>query len=233
MFSALPAFRRAHGAPPRRAAFTLVELLVVIAIIAILAAILFPVFARARENARRSSCQSNLKQLGLGALQYVQDYDERFPLGVTPTDSTFTDFTFALDLIQPYVKNKQVAICPSDDGAPDVNLYLPGITPVSYVGNQAIMTSPIFHVISPVAYPTPLPLPAHLSEIRDSARLPLIWDAINASLNPAMPDLPVQRRHLEGANCVFVDGHVKWFKEHPELYAATGPNYWNAERDAQ
>ncbi|RYG53119.1 DUF1559 domain-containing protein, partial [bacterium] len=60
-----------------RKAFTLIELLVVIAIIAILAAILFPVFGRARENARRSSCQSNLKQIGLGIMQYTQDYDER------------------------------------------------------------------------------------------------------------------------------------------------------------
>ena len=63
----------------RRIAFTLIELLVVIAIIAILAAILFPVFARARENARRAGCQSNLKQIALGFLQYAQDYDERLP----------------------------------------------------------------------------------------------------------------------------------------------------------
>src|SRR5687767_10691477 len=63
----------------RKTAFTLIELLVVIAIIALLAAILFPVFARARENARRAGCQSNLKQIGLGIMQYSQDYDELMP----------------------------------------------------------------------------------------------------------------------------------------------------------
>src|SRR5688500_3211019 len=68
-----------RNAVRKNRAFTLIELLVVIAIIAILAAILFPVFARARENARRASCQSNLKQIGLGVMQYVQDYDERYP----------------------------------------------------------------------------------------------------------------------------------------------------------
>jgi prepilin-type N-terminal cleavage/methylation domain-containing protein/prepilin-type processing-associated H-X9-DG protein len=65
--------------------FTLIELLVVIAIIGIIAAILFPVFARARENARRSSCMSNLKQIGLGMMQYTQDYDERYPMGAYKT----------------------------------------------------------------------------------------------------------------------------------------------------
>src|SRR5215217_8055455 len=68
-----------HG----RRGFTLIELLVVIAIIAILASILFPVFARARENARRSSCQSNVKQIGLGFMQYTQDYDEKFPMPIS------------------------------------------------------------------------------------------------------------------------------------------------------
>ncbi|RYG63911.1 DUF1559 domain-containing protein, partial [bacterium] len=74
----------------RKGAFTLIELLVVIAIIAILAAILFPVFGRARENARRSSCLSNMKQIGLGMMQYTQDYDEKFPApGNTAVDGEF------------------------------------------------------------------------------------------------------------------------------------------------
>lgn len=92
--------------------FTLIELLVVIAIIGILAAILFPVFARARENARRSSCQSNLKQIGLGILQYCQDFDERFPLGWHGSYSTPNKLN-VVDDIDPYVKSKQVWKCPS------------------------------------------------------------------------------------------------------------------------
>ena len=101
----------------KRSGFTLIELLVVIAIIAILAAILFPVFARARENARRSSCQSNLKQIGLGIIQYIQDYDEKFMPGegyekaweIQPGIVPSWDL-----VIQPYTKSMQVLICPSD-----------------------------------------------------------------------------------------------------------------------
>jgi prepilin-type N-terminal cleavage/methylation domain-containing protein/prepilin-type processing-associated H-X9-DG protein len=97
----------------KKGAFTLIELLVVIAIIAILASILFPVFGRARENARKSSCQSNLKQIGLGLLQYTQDYDERMPMiwTLSATDPTTPNW---IDAIQPYAKSYQVFVCPSD-----------------------------------------------------------------------------------------------------------------------
>lgn len=96
--------------------FTLIELLVVIAIIAILAAILFPVFTRARENARRSSCQSNMKQVGLGFLQYAQDYDEKLPEGYNGFNEIYAwkKGRFWTNLLYPYLKSVQVLRCPSD-----------------------------------------------------------------------------------------------------------------------
>ncbi len=102
-----------------RKGFTLIELLVVIAIIAILAAILFPVFAKAREKARQTSCLSNVKQLSLGMLMYVQDYDERFPrpwnyMGVggwTPPGYVACNYMTWADMIMPYVNNDQLFQC--------------------------------------------------------------------------------------------------------------------------
>src|SRR5712675_1031082 len=87
----------------RNLGFTLIELLVVIAIIAILAAILFPVFAQAREKARQTTCVSNKKQIALATLMYIQDYDETFPLGAYNTDPTIA-IVMWYDLIEPYVK---------------------------------------------------------------------------------------------------------------------------------
>jgi len=115
----------------RKSAFTLIELLVVIAIIAILAAILFPVFAQAREKARAISCVSNLKQLGTSINMYVQDYDETFPMGTDWNWNNNWCFT-----VQPYVKSYQVFRCP-DDGDTSMGVTWAGV-PVSYGANGAI-----------------------------------------------------------------------------------------------
>lgn len=95
---------------PRATAFTLIELLVVIAIIAILAAILFPVFAQARESARQTACTSNIKQIGIGLKMYQQDYDETYPPSQLPSSGPNVSWP---TMMQPYIKNAQVFICPS------------------------------------------------------------------------------------------------------------------------
>jgi prepilin-type N-terminal cleavage/methylation domain-containing protein/prepilin-type processing-associated H-X9-DG protein len=125
---------------PKRRGFTLIELLVVIAIIAILAAILFPVFAQAREKARQSSCISNMKQLGTAMLTYVQDYDETYPAdpqlpvpGGTPAVPANT-VTFALATIDPYVKNAGIKKCPSEGAALVRSDGLPGAIPATDQG---------------------------------------------------------------------------------------------------
>jgi len=106
--------------------FTLIELLVVIAIIAILAAILFPVFAKAREKARQASCQSNMKQMGIGFVQYVQDYDERFPS---------TQYWGAQ--IYPYEKSTGVFKCPDDVNTASSTSYPNSYAFNSNLGNQS------------------------------------------------------------------------------------------------
>ncbi|RYX83433.1 DUF1559 domain-containing protein [bacterium] len=114
----------------QRSAFTLIELLVVIAIIAILAAILFPVFARARENARKTSCLSNIKQMSLGVMQYVQDYDEKYPMAYNYPNNAGSSggYSHWSGMIQPYTKSEQMFVCPSDAGG--------GLAPTNFINNN-------------------------------------------------------------------------------------------------
>lgn len=221
-----------------RRGFTLIELLVVIAIIALLAAILFPVFARARENARRASCQSNLKQIGLGVMQYIQDYDERYPASFFITGDTgpgtaasrstapFSSQRVStwMALIYPYVKSSQIFQCPSqtvtkiDGFAVDPGLgYMVTSRCDGTVGNG----DGVFWA-STTAGCTPL----NAAAIVNASETVMMWDAGNTSqsmdwysVNP--PTMWPQRfvrpdywnpRHLEGMNWLWTDGHVKWNK---------------------
>ena len=114
----------------RQDAFTLIELLVVIAIIAILAAILFPVFAKVREKARQTACMSNLRQVGLGALQYAQDNDEAFVLTERGGDIDDDHEYYWGDMLQPYIKNWQMLTCP--DASQKIQFKASPPSPASY-----------------------------------------------------------------------------------------------------
>jgi prepilin-type N-terminal cleavage/methylation domain-containing protein/prepilin-type processing-associated H-X9-DG protein len=236
--------RRALAARPD-AGFTLIELLIVIAIIAILASILFPVFARARENARRSSCSSNLRQLGLAFAQYTQDYDERLPGAVDGPDgataplrkagwmdySVFGSGTGAANVnpvfnpdqgtLYSYTKNVQIYVCSSDTEGQ--------ITKNSYAANACVFvkekdgSTPPKSVL-PVGYRIGKHLASFVNptewmllseEARDNTRPTTSTD--DAYLNLRFPGDPTSfdnyfvRRHFEGANLAFLDGHVKWY----------------------
>ncbi|MDR3706701.1 MAG: DUF1559 domain-containing protein [Capsulimonadaceae bacterium] len=126
-------------------AFTLIELLIVIAIIAILAAILFPVFATAREKARQSACLSNLKQIGLAYTQYEQDYDETVPCG----DNKDGYGSGWAGQIYPYVKSTQVFLCPDDSLPGDVISYAANANMVGYSSTPAPLPALVSKMTSP------------------------------------------------------------------------------------
>ncbi len=226
------------GSRPIRA-FTLIELLVVIAIIAILAAILFPVFARARENARRASCQSNLKQIMLGYMQYTQDYDEKVPSAHCGSGGGW------YNKLQPYLKSTQIFKCPSDSSdvvahesnkiTPngyrvsygynwDVGLYEggePNIAKFTYPSNAVTMTDAgsLAEPDRTVKETSPAKDPA------DSFRILAIAD-LGQPRDPAERDFMAPTpRHLGTVVVAFVDGHVKSLKPEKFYYSGSGFMY--------
>ncbi|RYX82676.1 DUF1559 domain-containing protein [bacterium] len=205
----------------RFSGFTLIELLVVIAIIAILAAILFPVFARARENARRSSCQSNLKQVGLGLMQYIQDYDERFPtVGAGNTPSTQAPYGWA-DALQPYLKSVQIYQCPSDVTPPDPNPLSIGYTDYAYNLGLARASGGSIPIGASQAQLDQATLTVSLCETKLAGSTPgYFGTAYSAQRGGSSTDLASTGDiawvvHLDGSNLAFADGHVKWYKGTP------------------
>ncbi len=186
-----------------RRGFTLIELLVVIAIIAILAAILFPVFARAREKARQSSCLSNVKQLSLGLMQYSQDYDEQWvPAAQYGNPNPPPAYLTWPGLIQPYVKNLQVHTCPSDK-THGWNGGLSNTTNVGYGYNRRLSALEI----GKVKQPAQLCLLADAGFLTDNVtKYYLVDESVDTSDNAPPPD----SLHNDGANFGFADGHGKW-----------------------
>jgi prepilin-type N-terminal cleavage/methylation domain-containing protein/prepilin-type processing-associated H-X9-DG protein len=209
-----------HSSKSRKAAhadgFTLIELLVVIAIIAILASILFPVFARARENARRSSCQSNMKQLGLAFMQYTQDYDERLPNSIdspapgtyggwmyfTKTDRSAGAFEPAKGSLYPYVKSTQIYVCASDtEGQRSGN---------SYAGNQCIFQQSVGGIAPGKS----------MAAFQETTKWMLLGEESSGGGRKNSTDDGYMTigntftdRHLDGTNMLFLDGHVKWYRD--------------------
>jgi prepilin-type N-terminal cleavage/methylation domain-containing protein/prepilin-type processing-associated H-X9-DG protein len=221
----------------RRKAFTLIELLVVIAIIAILAAILFPVFAQARAKARQATCQSNLKQLGIGIGMYAQDYDETFPLAnyASPNGTSNTSWQF---LVDPYVKasfpqdvansaNRLISIyvCPDWQKTGDRSAVArPSST---YAANDFVMASNDVNYAGawrPVQTLSKIEFPAQTVLLAPS-RGNSVWTEGDdrpgvEKLNRGSANLGyvvTRIRHNNGANYLLVDGHVKWFKA-PDPY---------------
>jgi len=205
--------RRAHG----RRGFTLIELLVVIAIISILASMLFPAFSRARESARKIVCISNLKQIGLGIMQYTQDYDERFPLG-HPCWASIQEPPPAPSLItttDPYLKSPQIWDCPSWKGVISgaYNGSYNFITDEDNVGNNVIGVPGLNAGDPPVLFPK------SLAALGQPTEYPLLFCGI--APQQASPSALVVHsgtsdsawqdgKGIGGTNLLYADGHAKY-----------------------
>jgi prepilin-type N-terminal cleavage/methylation domain-containing protein/prepilin-type processing-associated H-X9-DG protein len=185
-----------------RRGFTLIELLVVIAIIAILAAILFPVFAKAREKARQTSCLSNLKQVALAQMMYIEDYDEMLPYAQNwdPAFGSMPSSAYWFMVIQPYMKNTQALKCPSANSVAGTitdygrcQHHLPYRQPGGSI-SLAVFKYPAEVNMFCDAYPT------------------AGWNWMYTYCPICSPTLTnaISNRHNGGANMAFFDGHCKW-----------------------
>ena len=190
----------------RKPGFSLIELLVVIAIIAILAAILFPAFSRARENARRASCQSNLKQIGLGIQQYTQDYDEKYLPAQIAANKTY------VSMLQPYLKSRQLFICPSapptsrtTDSTSDKDGTWTAFGTV-VTGDTGTYGLNSFFAAA---------VPESLSSVSKPSEAYMAFDCSwYEAVDFTITDGAIQDavRHFDGINICYADGHVKWQK---------------------
>jgi len=239
---------RSHNKTTDRRGFTLIELLVVIAIIAILAAILFPVFARARENARRTSCLSNMKQIGLGFMQYTQDYDEKLPRNEYAWSGT--GLINWDEAIYPYVKSTQLFQCPSAVGASTAasTQYNQDATGTSLTGQWTGFPNRDYgmngYLVPGLASTIGGALVDNngflaLASIGNAAEVFLAGEARRSNLGGWYGSILYAHNsstqitygndqggvfgsiHLEGANWLYADGHAKWLKPN----GITGP--WN------
>lgn len=216
--------------------FTLIELLVVIAIIALLAAILFPVFARARENARKSACLNNMKQIGLGIAQYAQDYDETlpvqapsytvtgFPAGADPVVAgvPISSGQSIADKLHTYLKNSQIWTCPSTSGSNIYSYHYSGCLNGVALSDIA-QTSKTMMMRDPGA-------PARYAGIylrpRSAAAGGLTCGTteVNAERSSMTTGVTI---HFDGEDLLFSDGHVKWLKG--TILSQTGPVLYKAD----
>jgi prepilin-type N-terminal cleavage/methylation domain-containing protein/prepilin-type processing-associated H-X9-DG protein len=230
-------------------AFTLIELLVVIAIIAILAAILFPVFAQAREKARAATCLSNGKQVGLALMQYVQDYDETYPvnnLAYAPTNPGAANSAFLASWmlhLEPYSKNLQIYECPSRRFQTTITLnyanrqvalperglganewVIGRVGYTAHTGGAALQ--PIAQAALQRVAETPLVADSLYLLFLDPRRIAAAnfgqaWTAFSGPIVNTSANDPATARHAGGSNVIWADGHAKW--SHQQNFVQTNP----------